>query len=353
MSEDVTSNIGEQDYYKQWHAKLPQFPDNKPDLQQRSPWKFFNIGWIASIITIVSALISGLVAFFCSDVFVGTCVGFCISAVVVACFYCYQSIKYCNNFKESCKQMLDYFERQSGLRFLPVAYYLHFVNHIVRDYTAKLLTKDDNIPQLEQTIELFVDAVSECFSVITGHRCRCCVSEASIKNSVVEKNKRKQKKRISQKVIAKVICRDTKTRESTPQSNLQKEHILSDNTDFTQIWDKNEHVYVCGDIPKAYANQEYINSSIDKSKVKITNGEVVGWHLPYKSTLVVPIRSNFLFPTTKADDCYECWGFLCVDSNETNVFDNPCLVELAGSFADLFFQFLTISQKIENDNLNV
>jgi hypothetical protein len=262
------------------------------------------------------------------------------------------SIQYCNASKELYKQVINYCELRNGTRFLPVVYYLHFVNHIVRDYIFRLLNKDTNVPQLEKTIEWFVNAVAECFSVTTGHRCRCCIKAA------VVNNKRKKKKSVSQKVIAKVICRDKKTRTllqaaQTVQNDLQREHILSSNTDFAQIWDGNERFYVCNDILKAYANDEYINSSIDKSKVKIDKGEVIDWHLPYKSTLVVPIRSNFLFPKSKTENSYECWGFLCVDSNETNVFDSACLVELAGSFADLFFQFLKISQEIENDNSSV
>jgi hypothetical protein len=239
------------------------------------------------------------------------------------------------------------------MRFLPVAFYLHFVNHVIRDYVTQLLNKDASVPQLAPTIALFVDAVAECFSVITGHRCRCCIKAATVKdNSEAVKSKRKKSKTVSQKVVAKVICRDSKTRDlqRMMQNDVEREHILSENTDFTQIWDKDERVYVCGDIPKAYANDEYINSSIDRSKVKINNRKVTEWHLPYKSTLVVPIRSNFLFPKTKTGNCYECWGFLCVDSDETHVFDNPCLVELAGSFADLFFQFFRVSREIENDS---
>jgi hypothetical protein len=347
---DTIDNITEQDYHKQWFEKVPKLPDSKPDLRQRNLWDFFNIGLIASIVTIVSALVGGLVSFFYSNYLVPSYVIFCISTVILACFYCYQSIKYCNNSKELYKQVIDYCEQCNGVRFLPVAFYLHFTNHIVRDCVAKLLKKDDNVPQIGQTAELFVDAVAECFSVITGHRCRCCIKGAIVKDEG-QNTKVKKKKIAPRKVVAKALYRDTKTR--TLQYIVQKEHVLSDNTDFAQIWDKNEHVYVCNDIPKAYANDEYINSSIDKSKVKIVNGEVTGWHLPYKSTLVVPIRSNFLFPKTNTEDSYECWGFLCIDSNETHVFNNHCLVELAGSFADLLFHFFKIAQKIENDSSNV
>jgi hypothetical protein len=84
----------EHDHYTKWFEELPQLPGSAPDLQQRSLWEFFNITWIASVVTIASVLFGGVISFFYSD-FVPNYVVFCISVVVLACFYCYKSIRCC------------------------------------------------------------------------------------------------------------------------------------------------------------------------------------------------------------------------------------------------------------------
>lgn len=299
----------EHDFKEKWLKELPHSPTLKK-------WDCINftttcLSCIAAVITITI----GVISYFQSDntlmwqeiIYI---LGLCTWILGISAFlfwYCYKRTIFCT--------------RISGLNFSSVMDYTHFVNHIIRDHIAKSCRGDQNTPELSETLELIVTSIAECFSIVTGHRCRCCIKDVSRK-------KEENNGEITEVVYVATTCRDKATLTMHRYSpNTAQE--LKDNTDFVSIFTNKQRFYCCGDLQQEYDNHKYKNST--------TN-----WHLFYQSAFVVPIRADF---SQSLDDCH---GFLCLDSQDKNVFNDPCFIELAGSFADILYSLTVIVKQLEN-----
>jgi hypothetical protein len=150
--------------------------------------------------------------------------------------------------------------------------------------------------------------------VVTGYRCRCCIKEV--------------KQNDSKEPIVKTKCRDNNTAKIN-KYDKSSSHKLSENTDFVSIFTEKNRYFVCGDLKNERTISDYRNSTKDYLSY-------------YQSTIVVPIRAD----VSQHDSEEFCWGFLCIDSIDKNVFNDPCFIDLAGSFADMLYSFFIVFQSL-------
>ncbi len=233
-------------------------------------------------------------------------------------------------------------------RYAQTIFYAHLVNHILRDYLAEL--QRGHRPDPKNILVEVLDSIATCFSIVVGKRCRCSV------------------KQLSADFQLSTVCRDTMSRtQHGDSSDIQ--HSLVENTDFDSIWYAKNGCFrrfQCNDLKKLWRENKYRNSSFKTygepesiSTLGVTF--VRNWNLPYKSTIVWPIRfvpDYKIWPPTSASEGQsaradnapkvpqELWGFLCVDCNSRGVFDSTYCPELGAAFADALYTLFTQSTYI-------
>jgi len=232
-------------------------------------------------------------------------------------------------------------DRRKLHRYAQAIYYVHYINHIIRNSIAH--AKEGNFKLSKEIPQQSVDAISNCFSVLTGKQCRCSIKE--LKNDFT----------------INTVVRDSISKKRIHEHHDSKTtHHLEENTDFKNLW---YSIYGCSryflsnDLIKFWKIHKYENSSF---KI-VTNPKrstfcgftwVTNWKLPYRCTLVLPIRFFSVFDPppqpghsaknshTKTEyDNWNFWGFLCVDCNSRNVFDAEFAPELGAAFADILYIF--------------
>ena len=225
-----------------------------------------------------------------------------------------------------------YAEMQKTRRYAQCVFFTHYVNHVIRDFLAR---KDRSEKMSEAFLKEILDAVSSCFSIITGSVCRTSLKELNLDQTI------------------STVARDSITKCSAKKDRNIK-HKLEDNTDFYNLWyakDGCSRYFLSNDLIGMWKKDQYKNSSFNlygKEPKLTSRWSRLNWPLPYKSALVLPIRyiSEFIPPSlpsdssnplsTKEDNTgWLYWGFLCIDSNKKNVFDSRYIPELGGTFADV------------------
>jgi hypothetical protein len=220
-------------------------------------------------------------------------------------------------------------------RYAQAVFYLHFINHTIRDQVAAMqYGKPINFEELMQDV---VDATANCFSILTARQCRCSVKEIKPDRTVA------------------TVVRDGVSSSQSP--NLSGAvHKIEDNTDFDNIWYGKggcTRFFVCRNLVELWRSGKYKNSSFavrgdpeTRSILGLTF--VTKWPLPYKSAIVWPIRyipdacpwpilNDGSFHALPEDKRPFVWGFLCVDFHSRNVFDEIHAPELGAAIADAIF----------------
>lgn len=240
-------------------------------------------------------------------------------------------------------------------RYAEAVYFYHYVNHTLRDYTAQVVLHEGPDRSLDDLLADVLTAVSTCFWMVTGKQCRCCLKEITDP--------------VSQEIVT---TRRDRHSEAQGESRViasadDVDHTLEGNTDFYQLWyalDRCKRVYLANNLLEDYRCGRYGNTSFEVlghpqilSRWGFTY--VRNWTLPYRSAMVLPIRyvSEFKPPLMDSgqdtNPHWNYWGFLCVDCNSRNVFDDRYAVELGGAFADLLyslFQELDLAKHAQLDN---
>jgi hypothetical protein len=223
-------------------------------------------------------------------------------------------------------------------RYAQSTYFVHYVNHIIRDQVAAMEAgKSGDIPEILQDI---VNAVANCFSILTAKRCRCCIQEIRPNSDVV------------------TVVRDSIT--ATQSANTDTgAHNIEANTDYSNIWyGKNgcPRFFISTNLVKLWSAGKYQNSSFNVYGQPETSNflgftYVKKWPLPYKATIVWPIRympEAAKWPILDMKDLRDLptekrpfvWGFLCIDCHSRRTFDVVHSPELGAAFADAIFTLL-------------
>lgn len=245
-----------------------------------------------------------------------------------------------------CASLLLYiyiFHKKKLHRYAQATYFSHYVNHTIRDILQSDLGRNE---KLRETTKDLLTAIAYCFSVVTGVKCRACILELHSNFELT------------------VEARDSFSSSNAKDSQRKKErpNLLSENTDFEDLWFAEngcQRYFLSNDLPDLWNKGAYKNSSFEyygkPDRIRLLGfNKTINWRLPYKSCLILPIRyiSAFTPPPRESKEYTQphwlYWGFLCIDSNKTNVFDERYSPELGGAFADaLYTLFSEMDQWVE------
>lgn len=180
-------------------------------------------------------------------------------------------------------------------------------------------TPDFQDNEFMSSMMIFCNNLKICFDSITKSNCSVSI-KVPIRDSKVE-----------QHTILKNLTRDTSNNKRDTKQYQQIEHTILGNSAFSNCLDN-----VLKDRPKKY----YINNDVNnENNYRNTSRECYdNGILPYNSELVFPI-----VPLKKTDkDNFDCHGFICIDSNKKDAFDDkysPAIVSgVADGIYDLIFQ---------------
>lgn len=245
-------------------------------------------------------------------------------------------------------------ERKKIYTYALIIPHLHLISHIIRDYTASL--EDQNDISFKSCLQDIINCTAECFSLLAGRRCHVCIKDlndnstitTAIRDTISDKNA-------------------SRRREKTPKSESVT-HSLDDNSDFLSLWYRhNPRYFLSNNLINDYMagrieGSEYRNSSFKihgTPKYKSIAGRmwITRWTLPYRSTIVLPIRyiRDHSKCPSEADHHASCKetqkkcdfvlsGFLCIDCNSRNIFDERFAPEVGACIADMLFSFFTIAK---------
>jgi hypothetical protein len=233
-------------------------------------------------------------------------------------------------------------ETSKSHRYAQSVFYTHYINHVVRDFVATL--HRGGKPILKDVLVEIADATATCFSILAGRRCRCSIKELKANQTLV------------------TCARDRNSLIDRSGAAQVPAHPMDKNSDFQDLWYGRNGCYryfFSNDLKKLFRKQAYENSSFERyGRPKINDFLgimlVTDWRLPYKSSIIWPIRhipnhehwplrpeSSELPPNEEP----RTWGFFCVDSNSRNAFDERYAVELGSGIADLIFTLLSVVEE--------
>ncbi len=242
-------------------------------------------------------------------------------------------------------------ERLKLHRYAETVYFVHFVNHLIRDTLAYI---QNNKPQdIDNRIQEILFAIATSFSILTGKTCTCVLEEMRPTNNgsfeVVSVNK----DFLADDVIDRMSKRD----------NFK--HYIDDNTDFKNLWysiNGCSRYYLCNNVRKEWKARKYQHSYFkikDVGEPELVTflglfSFVTRWPLNFRSCLILPIRfigdaeppvSGSNSGKSTNGNGWDFWGFLCIYCNSTKVFNHRYGPELGLSFADLLYVFLNQLKK--------
>lgn len=241
-----------------------------------------------------------------------------------------------------------YRETKKRHRYSESIYFQAHTSHLIKDYLQDFKSGRAGKNELHQLNERIVNDISKCFTLLKGKRCNVCIK-------ALEKN---------EELVT--YARDTSSSKRYQELHSKygsHKHFLSENSDFSLLFDQSAkygRYFLENNLVRRWrknvsSEEAYRNSSfkfVGMPKLEFILGffpHVRHWRLSYRSTLVCPIRHI----TTKMyedEDCHQYWGFLCIDSNSTGIFDRRIDPELAYSFANQLY--ILMSQVNETSKLH-
>lgn len=267
-------------------------------LPKKSPVNFAAyIGVLSGIVTIVTAGLGNIAQPYAQAIY-GWCLIFIVLSLIVFIYI-----------------------RERGAQYYLSEYifYSHYMNHIVRDFVA-----DDAVAAPKELLIKILSAVAESFSVSSGRKCHASIKIYNKKNNEIKYYAYDNSYQIK-----------NGEKDSYPASDFQS--IVSIlNVD-------NPRYYLSNNIVRDFYQRKYMHPLLKDFKPEyqhhfsgLENTFCVpkNWPLPFRSTLVVPIR---FVPETNSLDDYIYYGFLCVDSVSRNLFDKRYHPEMAAAAADLIY----------------
>lgn len=232
---------------------------------------------------------------------------------------------------------------------------LHSIIHHTRDALYKIKSLNDEHVRYLSILNLTFFA--HAFSMITGTRCR-----ASIK--IIRKATDKELEEAPQKYqiynlkrfnfIAQTYARDIDSHTSCEPLDELVKHWLIINTAFKQLMDTEQPLlkryFIDNNLP---ANADYYNTSFDiygepkkQKKIFWDRDLHITWPLPYRSTMIWPIRKVLEKHEDHHPDSLtknypqDILGFLCIDSYAKGCFYPRYDFDYGALVADSLYMFL-------------
>ena len=180
-----------------------------------------------------------------------------------------------------------------------------------------------------------MNRLATAFSLITGTRCSTCIKYLEIVGSATTPP-------INLEVVT--LVRDD-TSQSCGRANRSVRDSLASNTGFLQIQSTAREYFYSNYLP---AVLDYKNSSFERYGYPVPQNlsrgtaypfalvsRDISWHLPYKSTIVVPISSRLYESTAQQRKVTS--AYLCIDSMARFPFRPRHDVELLKNVAQLLY----------------
>lgn len=232
-------------------------------------------------------------------------------------------------------------------RYAEALFYLHFINHIIRDALVKV-TQDPSEENAKSTVQSLnqhiANALAHCFTLITRRKCRvsiCKINPTSANNHL--------------DFTVDIIARDAVSSKQLGNNHNSKGRI-EDNTDFASILfaKNNTSHYLCNNLKHEYSIGKYKNFSFTRNgqppeiikKLGVFHC-IKGWNLPYVATIVSPIRYTDGHHPPKEQRTeqqqinpkWQHYGFVCVDNNTKNTFNATYDPEILAATCDVLYGF--------------
>jgi hypothetical protein len=232
-------------------------------------------------------------------------------------------------------------ESKKQHRYSESVYFIAHSTQLVKDYLREYKHGTVTERDFSTLLDKIVNNVSKCFTLLKGKKCNVCI-KTIINNNELE-----------------CCARDSNSEVRYSENiNNKIKHTIDKNTDFSSICDEKTgslRYFLCNDIMKKWQIGEYENSSFEivgmpKRKInKLNISSIAEWTLDYNSTLVCPIRhiSAKDYPNKNYK---HLWGFLCVDSHSSDIFDKNIDPELLYCFSNLIYMLISTMSEVNELN---
>lgn len=210
--------------------------------------------------------------------------------------------------------------------------YLHSSIHIIRDnwdlmFPLEGFSRNVDDKMMRKNMIISLDYFEDFFSVVTGSPCRACIKVISPDKQVADMDD----------LVVKTFVRSSFAKSSHSRNDTKNDKIIS-NSDFCALAIHKERYWYIKDVDKerGYSNS-HINIALTKSPSK---------QLGYKSTFTWPIRRHI------DDGEFELFGFLCLDSKTSDVFDPRYDFDCGALVADFYYFLISIYINVLSANNN-
>jgi hypothetical protein len=231
-------------------------------------------------------------------------------------------------------------------KYANISYKLQSVSEKVRELSLKLHLAslptakgdEETLASVTEKLGLILDDVATIFSILTGTRCRATIKVIATDGT---------------EFWCPVLARDSYSASQNANSDRERANrridVIQKNIDFRLLSD-----------PKQDDQGYYFNNNLAQGNYESTSiqyhydqvgrsshlwrpGTAESWPLSYRSAVVWPIRQTATPFFTKV----RCLGFLAVDSESRNVFEERWDSSLGASMANMLFLPLLLYQQIE------
>lgn len=214
----------------------------------------------------------------------------------------------------------------------------HPIAHIFRDsmYGIDKINEND----FKQILEKILSALVSGFEIVTGTKIRACIKLLKVDGNF-SNLATLEDTQVPERIYVEMIANNPATWMSKKYSTYPfDKDRLSCNSAFRSILTGEVPCYFANNLPREYKKHLYESSSFN------TYGEgragKPGWPLPYRSTILWPIRKLKPIPSHREVivENHDLLGFLCVDSSSRNVWSNRWDVEIGAAVADFLYTFM-------------
>jgi hypothetical protein len=190
-------------------------------------------------------------------------------------------------------------------RYTKVFHPLHSIYHRLRDTLVRLRQNPPEPGDVydENFCRAILDLVRDIFQSTSGADCAACIKTFD-----------------NDEDSLKTICRDSASEIHRGSEDALRPCRVSDNMDFKEIVQGRKRYFFSNDLTEEVG---YYNDNPD-------------WQSRYRSTIVWPIR---YFDEERGK--HQLFGFLCVDSMATGIFDEELDVQVGACVADMIYTYFS------------
>jgi len=222
---------------------------------------------------------------------------------------------------------------------------VHTAIHILRDQIGVEAGRESSSSpsEVKRCLEEVLGAVAISFTILTGTPTRACIKVIKTdppEGKAIEELPPDERMKFC---YARTLCRDFATAEQIGKlAEDPTSAPISHNTAFSFLFsDVLRRCFIHNDLPMAAGRGQYLNTSLNKYRA----GGTDKWSLPYRSTMVWPIRRITSEPRKSPNSSIftgsqEILGYLAVDSPLRKVFVEEHDFEVGALVADALYMFL-------------